>query len=233
MMTLRRAEDRGHADHGWLQSHHSFAFAEYHDPAHVQFGPLRVINDDVIAPGGGFGMHGHRDMEIVTYVLHGALAHKDSLGNGETVRPGEVQRMSAGKGILHSEFNPSATEPTRLLQIWIHPNETGLRPSYEQKAFAADDKRGRLRVVASPDGRDGSVRFHADAVMYAGLFDGEEAAELTLDPARKVYVHVAQGELSVNGERLRDGDALKLEGEARLTLGAGAHAEVLVFELAA
>ncbi|NBD19656.1 quercetin 2,3-dioxygenase [Aquabacterium fontiphilum] len=233
MMTLRRAEDRGHADHGWLQSHHSFSFAEYQDPAHVQFGPLRVINDDVIAPGAGFGMHGHRDMEIVTYVLQGAIAHKDSLGNGETVRPGEVQRMSAGKGILHSEFNPSLREPTRLLQIWIHPTETGLRPGYEQKAFAEADKRGRLRVVASPDGRDGSVRFHADAVMYAGLFDGEEAAELTLDPARKIYVHVAQGELVVNGERLRDGDALKLEGESRLTLGAGQQAEVLVFDLAA
>lgn len=233
MMTLRRAEDRGHADHGWLQSHHSFSFAEYQDPAHVQFGPLRVINDDVIAPGAGFGMHGHRDMEIVTYVLQGAIAHKDSLGNGETVRPGEVQRMSAGKGILHSEFNPSLREPTRLLQIWIHPTETGLRPGYEQKAFAEADKRGRLRVVASPDGRDGSVRFHADAVMYAGLFDGEEAAELTLDPARKTYVHVAQGELVVNGERLRDGDALKLEGESRLTLGAGQQAEVLVFDLAA
>jgi len=233
MMTLRRAEDRGHADHGWLQSHHSFSFAEYQDPAHVQFGPLRVINDDVIAPGAGFGMHGHRDMEIVTYVLQGAIAHKDSLGNGETVRPGEVQRMSAGKGILHSEFNPSLREPTRLLQIWIHPTETGLRPGYEQKAFAEADKRGRLRVVASPDGRDGSVRFHADAVVYAGLFDGEEAAELTLDPARKIYVHVAQGELVVNGERLRDGDALKLEGESRLTLGAGQQAEVLVFDLAA
>jgi redox-sensitive bicupin YhaK (pirin superfamily) len=233
MMTLRRADDRGHADHGWLQSHHSFSFAEYQDPAHVSFGPLRVINDDIIAPGAGFGMHGHRDMEIVTYVLDGVIAHKDSLGNGATVRPGEVQRMTAGRGILHSEFNPSVNDRTRLLQIWIHPTETGLRAGYEQKHFAEADKRGRLRVVASPDGRDGSVSFHADAVMYAGLFDGDEAFELRLDASRKVYVHVARGELQVNGQTLRDGDALKLEAESHLHLGQGRQAEVLVFDLAA
>jgi len=233
MITLRRAEDRGHADHGWLQSAHSFSFAEYHDPAHMGFGPLRVINDDVIAPGRGFGMHGHRDMEIVTYVLQGALAHKDSLGHGAAVLPGDVQRMSAGKGILHSEFNHALYDTTHLLQIWIEPTERGIKPSYEQKHFEEADKRGRLRLVASPDGRDGSVSMTADAALYVGLFDGEEAAELALDPSRKAYVHVARGALTVNGQRLNAGDALKFEGESLVQLSAGEQAEVLVFDLAA
>lgn len=233
MLTLRRSEDRGHADHGWLQSHHSFSFSEYHDPAHMGFGPLRVINDDIVAPGRGFGMHGHRDMEIVTYVLEGALSHKDSLGNGATILPGEVQRMSAGQGILHSEFNDALRDPTHLLQIWIEPTEKGLRPSYEQKNFAEAEKRGTLRLVASPDGREGSVTIHADAALRVGLFDGDERAELALDPARKAYVHVARGEVVVNGQALGAGDAVKLEGETALHIAHGRQAEVLVFDLAA
>jgi redox-sensitive bicupin YhaK (pirin superfamily) len=216
MITLRRAEDRGHADHGWLQSAHSFSFAEYMDPAHMGFGPLRVINDDVIAPGRGFGMHGHRDMEIVTYVLRGELAHKDSLGNGASILPGEVQRMSAGKGILHSEFNHALYDSTHLLQIWIEPNE-----------------RGQLRLVAAADGREGAVTIHADAALYAGLFDGDEQAELALDPSRKAYVHVARGHIEVNGHKLGPGDALKFEQESLLKLAQGQQAEVLVFDLAA
>jgi redox-sensitive bicupin YhaK (pirin superfamily) len=233
MLTLRRSEDRGYADHGWLQSFHSFSFADYHDPAFMGFGPLRVINDDVIAPGRGFGMHGHRDMEIVTYVLDGALAHQDSLGNGATILPGDVQRMSAGKGILHSEFNHETASATHLLQIWIQPTERGIRPSYEQRHFSAADKRGRLRLVASPDGREGSVSMTADALLYAGLFDRTETAELTLDPRRKAYVHVALGEVTVNGAVLKAGDAAMLEGEALLRLDGGHQAEVLVFDLAA
>jgi len=233
MITLRRAEDRGHADHGWLQSAHSFSFAEYMDPAHMGFGPLRVINDDVIAPGRGFGMHGHRDMEIVTYVLRGELAHKDSLGNGASILPGEVQRMSAGKGILHSEFNHALYDSTHLLQIWIQPNQLGLRPGYEQKTFDDASKRGQLRLVAAPDGRDGAVTIHADAALYAGLFDGDEQAELALDPSRKAYVHVARGHIEVNGQKLGPGDALKFEQEPLLKLANGQQAEVLVFDLAA
>lgn len=233
MLTLRRSDERGYADHGWLQSFHSFSFAEYHDPAHMGFGPLRVINDDVIAPGRGFGMHGHRDMEIVTYVLEGDLAHKDSLGNGASILPGDVQRMSAGRGILHSEFNHDLYKHTHLLQIWIEPNERGLRPSYEQKNFSAEDKRGRLRLVASPDGREGSVTIHADASLSVGLFDGAETAELALNPARKGYVHVARGQVVVNGQALSAGDALKLEGESSLQIAQGQQAEVLFFNLAA
>jgi hypothetical protein len=197
------------------------------------FGPLRVINDDVIAPGRGFGMHGHRDMEIVTYVLQGALAHKDNLGNGAAILPGDVQRMTAGKGILHSEFNEDVRNKTHLLQIWIEPNEKGLRPGYEQKNFSADDKRGRLRLVASHDGREGSVTIHADATLHVGLFDGDEHAELALNPARKAYVHVARGAVVVNGQALGAGDALKLEGESSLQITQGQQAEVLFFDLAA
>jgi redox-sensitive bicupin YhaK (pirin superfamily) len=233
MLTLRRSDERGYADHGWLQSHHSFSFADYHDMKHMGFGPLRVINDDVIAPGRGFGMHGHRDMEIVTYVLQGALAHQDSLGNGATILPGDVQRMSAGRGIMHSEFNQTQTAPTHLLQIWIEPSERGLKPGYEQKNFSDEDKRGRLRLVASPDGHDGSVTIHADARLSVGFFDGDEAAEQVLNPARKAYVHVARGEVVVNGQALKTGDALKLEGETALKIEQGRQAEVLVFDLAA
>lgn len=233
MLTLRRSDERGYADHGWLQSFHSFSFADYHDQAHMGFGPLRVINDDVIAPGRGFGMHGHRDMEIVTYVLQGELAHQDSLGNGASILPGDVQRMTAGKGIMHSEFNQAQRESTHLLQIWIEPSERGLRPGYEQKNFSDADKRGHLRLVASPDGRDGSVTIHADATLRVGLFDGEETAELTLDPARKAYVHVARGAAVVNGQALNAGDALKLQGETSLQIAQGQQAEVLVFDLAA
>ncbi len=232
MLTLRTSEQRGFADHGWLQSFHSFSFADYFDPAHMGFGPLRVINDDVVAPGRGFGMHGHRDMEIVTYVLQGTLSHKDSLGNGADILPGDVQRMSAGKGIMHSEFNQGLRDPVHLLQIWIEPKEKGGSPSYEQKNFSEADKRGRLRLVASPDGSDGSVTIHADAALRVGLFDGEERAELTLNPARKAYVHVARGNIVANGQALTAGDALKLEGEALLTLSQGQQAEVLVFDLA-
>ncbi len=233
MITLRPSEQRGYADHGWLQSHHSFSFAEYHDLAHMGFGPLRVINDDVIAPGRGFGMHGHRDMEIVTYVMQGSLSHKDSLGHGAAVLPGDVQRMSAGKGILHSEFNEEVQGPTHLLQIWIEPVERGLRPGYEQKNFSEADKRGRLRLVASPDGREGSVTIHSDASLYVGLFNGDEQAEQALNPARKAYVHMARGQALVNGQVLKAGDAMKLEGEPALSISQGQQAEVLVFDLAA
>jgi hypothetical protein len=233
MLTLRKGQDRGHADHGWLQSHHSFSFADYRDPAHMGFGNLRVINDDYVAPGTGFGTHGHRDMEIVTYVLSGALAHKDSLGTGAVILPGDVQRMSAGRGVQHSEFNHAPDATTHLLQIWILPRTQGIEPSYEQKQFDVADKRGRLRLVASPDGREGSVTIHADASIRAGLFDAGERAELPLDPQRKAYVHVVRGELSVNGQVLVGGDAAKLSGESQLVLTDGQDAEVLVFDLAA
>jgi redox-sensitive bicupin YhaK (pirin superfamily) len=238
MITLRKSADRGYADHGWLKSHHSFSFADYHDPAHMGFGNLRVINEDRIAPGTGFGTHGHRDMEIVSYVLEGALAHKDSLGNGEAggahsgvIQPGDVQRMSAGTGVRHSEFNHSQDRATHFLQIWILPQERGIPPGYEQKHFGSDAKRGRLRLVASSDGRDGSVRLHADAAIHAGLFDGAESAQLPLDRNRLAYVHVARGEITANGRALRAGDAAMLSGESLLTLQDGRSAEVLVFDL--
>ena len=233
MLTLRKSADRGHADHGWLQSHHSFSFADYHDPAHMGWGNLRVINDDLIAPGGGFGMHGHRDMEIITYVTAGLLAHKDSMGNGTVIPPGDVQRMSAGSGVRHSEFNQAPDAPTHLLQIWIEPRETGIAPGYEQKTFAATEKRGRLRLLASPDGAGGSVTIHADAALYAGLFTGGESATLPLDAAGKAYVHLVRGALTVNGQPLTAGDAVTLKGERELRLSEGRQAEVLVFDLAA
>ena len=232
MQTLRRSAERGHANHGWLDSHHSFSFANYYDPEHMGWGNLRVINEDRIAPGTGFGTHGHRDMEIISYVLQGNLAHKDSMGNVKGIPPGDVQRMSAGSGVRHSEFNHAPNDTTHFLQIWIEPNQRGIEPSYEQKGFAEADKRGQLRLVASPDGRDGSVTIHADAAMYAGLFDGAEAAQIALDPKRKAYVHLVRGELEVNGQRLAGGDAAVLDGETSLTLGKGKDAEVLVFDLA-
>ncbi len=232
MLTLRKSQDRGYADHGWLKSFHSFSFAGYYDPQHMGFGNLRVINEDRIAPGTGFGTHGHRDMEIISYVLSGELAHRDTLGNVKGIPPGDVQRMSAGRGVQHSEFNHAPDAQTHFLQIWIEPNVTGIEPSYEQKRFADAEKRGRLRLVASPDAAEGSVRIHADARMYAGLFDGAEQASLQVDPARSVYVHLVRGELSVNGQRLAAGDAAKLQGEPQLTLADGRDAEVLVFDLA-
>jgi len=232
MITVRRAEDRGYADHGWLKSHHSFSFADYHDPAHMGFGNLRVINEDRIAPGTGFGTHGHRDMEIVSYVIDGALAHRDNMGNGTAIVPGEVQRMSAGRGVMHSEYNHAQASTTHFLQIWILPRERGIEPGYEQKAFADPLKRGRLCLVASEDGRQGSVTIHADAAMHAGLFDAGESAELALAPARLAYVHLVSGSLEVNGQLLNAGDALMLEGETRVELGNGQGAEVLVFDLA-
>jgi hypothetical protein len=231
MLTLRPAGERGHADHGWLRTYHSFSFADYQDPAHVSFGPLRVINEDFVQPGTGFGTHGHRDMEIVTYILEGALAHKDSMGNGSVIRPGDVQRMSAGTGVLHSEFNHSQEGQVHLLQIWIHPAIRGLDPSYEQTHFQVAEKRGRLRLIASADGADGSVRIHQDARVYAGLFDGAETSELPLAAGRRAYVHVARGSVDVNGRPLGAGDGLKIEQEQTARIGAGQGAEVLVFDL--
>ena len=240
MIQVRSAEERGRTDWGWLDSRHSFSFGEYHDPAHMGFRSLRVINDDRVKAGAGFGTHGHRDMEIVSYVLSGELAHKDSMGNGQegaaqtgVIRPGDVQRMSAGRGVMHSEFNHAKDQTTHFLQIWIQPNVHGIEPGYEQKHFDAASKRGALRLVASPDARDGSVRIHADAAMYAGLFDGAESAELALQPGRKAYVQVVRGQIAVNGQALSAGDAAKLDGEPRLTLAAGQGAEVIVFDLAA
>ena len=233
MLTLRKSSDRGYADHGWLKSYHSFSFAGYYDPAHMGFGNLRVINEDRIAPGTGFGTHGHRDMEIISYVMSGAIGHKDSIGNGASIPPGDVQRMSAGSGIQHSEFNHADDATTHFLQIWIEPNVKGIPPGYEQKTFDASEKRGALRLVASNDGADGSVTVHADARLYAGLFDGDERAELALDPLRKSYVQLVRGELQVNGHVLQAGDAAQLEGESRLALSGGKDAEVLVFDLAA
>jgi quercetin 2,3-dioxygenase len=232
MLTLRKSQDRGHADHGWLKSHHSFSFADYHDPDHMGFGNLRVINEDRIAPGTGFGTHAHRDMEIVSYVLDGAIAHKDSMNNSSSIVPGEVQRMSAGTGVRHSEFNHAADKTTHFLQIWLLPSEQGIAPGYEQKAFTDSDKRGVLKLVASPSGRDGSVTIHADASIYAGLFDGNERAELALDAKRLGYVHVVRGEASVNGQALKAGDAAKLSSESHLVIDQGREAEVIVFDLA-
>jgi len=231
-MTVRRSADRGHADHGWLKSFHSFSFADYYDPRHMGFGALRVINEDRVAPGMGFGTHGHRDIEIISYVLDGELAHKDSMGTGSVIRPGDVQRMSAGTGVRHSEYNHAADRTTHFLQIWIEPARTGIAPSYEEKRFEAADKRGRLRLIGSPDGALGSVLIHQDARLYAGLFDGAESARLELDPRRRVYVHVARGEVTVNGQKLAAGDALALQEVAELSIDQGREAEVLVFDLA-
>jgi len=231
MLTLRKSQDRGHADHGWLNSYHSFSFAGYFDPQHMGFGPLRVINEDRIAPGTGFGTHGHRDMEIISYVLSGELAHKDTMGNVKGIPPGDVQRMSAGKGVMHSEFNHAKDQVTHFLQIWIEPNVRGIEPSYEQRSFPDVQKRGRLRLVASPDGAQESVLIHADARVYAGLFDGQESAELALAPGRRAYVHLVRGELQVNGQALASGDAAMLEREDRVSLSGARQAEVLVFDL--
>jgi hypothetical protein len=231
MTEIRRAGERGYADHGWLKSYHSFSFADYFDPAHVEFGPLRVINEDRVVPGAGFGTHGHRDMEIISYVLDGALAHRDSTGTSSVIRPGDVQRMSAGRGVMHSEFNHSQEQPVHFLQIWIQPNVRGIAPEYEEKRFGPEEKRGRLRLIASPDGADGSVLIHQDARVYAGLFDGDERATLEVAPGRRLYVHVARGRIDAAGHALEAGDALKLQDARVLALGGGNDAEVLVFDL--
>ena len=232
---VRRSADRGHAERGWLKSFHSFSFADYDDPEHVHFGPLRVINEDFIAPASGFGTHGHRDMEIITYVLEGELTHKDSMASGgdagAVIRPGDVQRMSAGRGVLHSEFNRSDDTPVHLLQIWIMPNVSGIVPSYEEKRFADAEKRGRLRLVASNDGRDGSVLLHADAALYVGRFDGGEHATHRVAATRRAYVHVARGSVVVAGEALDAGDALKIDRPGDVAIERGHDAEILLFDL--
>ena len=229
---IRKSQDRGYADHGWLKSFHSFSFADYYDPKFMGFGSLRVINEDRVAAGMGFGTHGHHDMEIISYVLEGALAHQDNMGNGSSIRPGDVQRMSAGTGVQHSEFNHEKNQSTHFLQIWIQPNQLGIKPSYEEKHFSANDKRGKLRLIAAADASDGSVKIHADARLYAGLFDGDEFATLAIATGRRVYVHVARGSVTVNGHALIAGDALKCIGVSEIKISGGTQAEVLVFDLA-
>jgi quercetin 2,3-dioxygenase len=231
MIEIRRSSERGHANHGWLDSYHTFSFADYFDPNHVEFGPLRVINEDRVVPGAGFGEHGHRDMEIISYVLEGELAHKDSTGTSSVIRPGDVQRMSAGRGVRHSEFNNSRSQLVHFLQIWIKPNVLGIAPEYEEKRFGVEEKRGRLRLIASPDGIDGSVRIHQDVRVYAGLFEGADLGTLTVEAGRRIYVHVARGGITANGEALAVGDALKLTDATTLDLKNGTNAEVLVFDL--
>jgi redox-sensitive bicupin YhaK (pirin superfamily) len=238
MLTLRKAQDRGHANHGWLDSHHSFSFADYHDPAHMGFGNLRVLNDDTVSAGGGFGTHGHRDMEIISYVLDGALAHQDSMGNGTAnganagiIVPGDVQRMTAGTGVRHSEFNHSKDASTHFLQIWILPERGGIAPGYEQVNVPDASKRGKLALVGAPEKVAGAVQLNADARIFAGLFDGAERQELALPAGRLTYVHLARGSLTVNGQQLNAGDALKIHDEATLVLEGGNQAEVLVFDL--
>lgn len=232
MQQIRRAQERGHANHGWLDSWHTFSFADYFDPRYMGVGPLRVINEDRVVPSGGFPTHGHRDMEIISYVLEGELAHRDSTGSSSVIRPGDVQRMSAGSGVRHSEFNHSASLPVHFLQIWIQPDVLGIAPEYEERSFAVADKRGRLRLIASPDGADGSLRIHQQARLHAGLFDGTEAAVLPHGAGRQFYVHVARGTLDVNGESLGAGDAMQI-GAGGVQLGHGLQAEVLVFDLPA
>jgi redox-sensitive bicupin YhaK (pirin superfamily) len=231
MQELRKSGERGRAEHGWLSSRHTFSFAEYRDPRHMGFGPLRVINEDRVAPGQGFGTHGHQDMEILSYVLDGALEHKDSMGNGSVLRYGDVQRMSAGTGVRHSEFNHSSESPVHFLQIWIFPDRNGLPPSYEEKRFDPASKRGALRLIASPDGRDGSVVIHQDAQLFASILDGADRVEHALEPDRGAYVHVARGSVDVGGRRLEAGDALKITGEPSLVFANGADAEFLLFDL--
>jgi len=231
MLTLRKASERGHADHGWLDSYHSFSFADYHDPAHMGFGALRVINEDRVQPGKGFGTHGHKDMEILSYVLEGELEHKDNMGNGSVIVPGDVQRMSAGRGVLHSEYNPSRSNRVHFLQIWIEPAQRGIDPGYEQTRFQPEQLRGKLRLIASPDGRDGSVTIHRDAFVLAAMLDGGESARHDLAPGRRAYVHVARGSVRVNGTELGEGDAAKLVDESAVLLDNARKAEVLVFDL--
>ena len=233
MIQIRKSQERGFADHDWLKSFHSFSFANYYDPKHMGWGNLRVINEDRVAPGGGFGQHGHRDMEIISYVLSGELAHQDSMGHVQSITPGEIQRMSAGKGVLHSEFNHASDQETHFLQIWIEPSEMGIAPSYEQTRIDPTDKRGRLALLAAPQSEPAAVSIHADARLYAGLFDGAESAQLPLADGRKGYVHLVRGSLNVNGQTLQSGDAALLADESEVRLSAGSDAEVLVFDLAA
>jgi quercetin 2,3-dioxygenase len=233
VLSIRKSDERGYADHGWLKSRHTFSFADYHDPEHVEFGALRVINDDRVAPGAGFGTHGHRDMEILSYVLEGELEHRDSMGNGSVIVPGDVQRMSAGSGVLHSEKNPSATDAVHFLQIWIRPSVSGIAPGYEQIHVRPSEKQGRLRLIGSPDGTEGSVRIHQDVRVYAGRFDGAERASLELPTHRRAYVHVARGAVTVNALALFAGDGLQVTDTGTLTLGGGQQAEVLVVDLPA
>ena len=233
MQLLRKSQDRGYADHGWLKSFHSFSFAGYQDSRFMGWGNLRVINEDRIAAGMGFGKHGHRNMEIISYVLSGELAHEDSIGNIKGIPPGDVQRMSAGTGVMHSEFNHAKDQTTHFLQIWIEPNTLEVAPSYEQKTIAVTDKQGKLCLIASPAEQDNSVKIYADAKLYSGLFDGDQKAELALDPKRKAYVHLIRGSLDVNGQTLHDGDALFIQDETQLTIANGKNAEVLVFDLSA
>jgi len=231
MLTVRKAEERGHANHGWLDTWHTFSFADYQDMRHMGFGPLRVINDDTVKPGQGFGTHGHRDMEIITYVLDGALEHKDSMGNGSIIRPGNVQRMSAGTGVRHSEFNPSRNEGVHFLQIWIEPKITGVKPGYEEKQFGPAEKKRQLRLIASRDGREGSVTIHQDAAVYASMLDGKDAVTHRLAQGRRAYVHVARGAVKVNGTALKDGDGARVENESSIELKDAREAEVLLFDL--
>jgi quercetin 2,3-dioxygenase len=231
MLTLRRADERGHADHGWLDTHHTFSFADYHDPAHMGFGPLRVINDDTVAPGGGFPPHGHRDMEIISYVIEGALRHQDNLGNGSVIKPGDVQRMSAGTGVMHAEYNASKSEPVHFLQIWIVPERRGLPSGYEQKFFGDDEKRGKLRLVASPDGADGSVRIQQQARLYASVLENGAEVRHSVAPGRKGWLHVVTGAADLNGQKLAAGDGVAIEGAEELTLRAPTRAEILLFDL--
>ena len=232
MIELRKSAERGHANHGWLDSWHTFSFADYYDPQQMGFGALRVINEDRVAAGAGFGSHGHRDMEILSYVLEGELAHRDSIGHGSVIRPGDVQRMSAGRGVMHSEFNQSQERPVHFLQVWIEPNVFGIAPGYEEKHFDPAQKRGRLCLIASPEGADGSIMIHQDAHVYAGLFNGGETAEAAIPAGRRAYLHVARGEVTANGMRLQAGDAIKATDEARIVLSEGSDAEVLLFDLA-
>lgn len=231
MIEIRRSNERGYADHGWLRSFHSFSFASYHDPANVNFGPLRVINEDFIAPGTGFGMHGHRDMEIITYVLAGAITHRDDMGNSSVIRAGSVQRMSAGTGVMHSEHNREPQATTHMLQIWILPAQAGIQPGYEEKLLDESTRRGRLSLVASAEGGQTALRICQDVRLWAGCFDGMESARLALDPNRRAYVHLARGTLSVNGQPLAAGDAAKLSGESEAMIDWAKDAEVLVFDL--
>ena len=232
MINVRRANERGHFDHGWLNTYHTFSFDQYYDPRYMGFRSLRVINEDFVAPGRGFPKHGHRDMEIITYILEGALKHEDSMGTGSVIRPGDVQRMSAGTGVKHSEQNASDSNPVHLLQIWILPHTIELEPSYEQKAFSEDERRGQLRLIASEDGRDGSVKVHQDVSLFASILDAEQQVERSMDQQRYAWIQVARGAITVNGEKVDQGDGVTVAGESSLTIGALEPAEILLFDLA-